>query len=109
VNDKIFGLRLDSVSDVMDIPLEQVQPTPPIASEATQRFLSGVVQVGERVVILLNLREIFDIDALSPPCCVRPQPSGYLISAYAVDFRHAQHCAQGGATTEGCPYKTASL
>jgi chemotaxis signal transduction protein len=49
----------------MDIPLEQVQPTPPIASEATQRFLSGVVQVGERVVILLNLREIFDIDALS--------------------------------------------
>jgi chemotaxis signal transduction protein len=49
----------------MDIPLEQVQPTPPIASEATQRFLSGVAQVGERVVILLNLREIFDIDALS--------------------------------------------
>jgi purine-binding chemotaxis protein CheW len=65
VSDKIFGLRLDSVSDVMDIPLEQVQPTPPIASEATQRFLSGVVQVGERVVILLNLSEIFDIDALS--------------------------------------------
>jgi purine-binding chemotaxis protein CheW len=65
VSDKTFGLRLDSVSDVMDIPLEQVQPTPPIASEATQRFLSGVVQVGERVVILLNLREIFDIDALS--------------------------------------------
>ncbi|OYT73702.1 MAG: chemotaxis protein CheW [Armatimonadetes bacterium JP3_11] len=65
VNDKTFGLRLDSVSDVMDIPLEQIQPTPPIASEATQRFLNGVVQVGERVIILLNLREIFDIDALS--------------------------------------------
>jgi len=65
VNDKTFGLRLDSVSDVMDIPIEQIQPTPPIASEATQRFLNGVVQVGERVVILLNLREIFDIEALS--------------------------------------------
>lgn len=65
VNEKTFGLRLDSVSDVVDIPLDQVQPTPPIASEATQRFLSGVVQVGERVVILLNLREIFDIDALN--------------------------------------------
>lgn len=65
VNDKTFGLRLDSVSDVIDIPLDQVQPTPPIASETTQKFLSGVVQVGERVVILLNLREIFDIDALS--------------------------------------------
>ncbi|MCS6924241.1 MAG: chemotaxis protein CheW [Fimbriimonadales bacterium] len=65
VNDKTFGLRLDSVSDVIDIPLDQVQPTPPIASEATQKFLSGVVQVGERVVILLNLREIFDLDALS--------------------------------------------
>jgi len=64
VNGKTFGLRLDSVSDVVDIPVDQIQPTPPIASEATQRFLSGVVQVGERVVILLNLREIFDLDAL---------------------------------------------
>lgn len=65
VSDKVFGLRLDSVSDVMDIPLDQVQPTPPIASEATHRFLNGMVQVGERVVILLNLREIFDVDALN--------------------------------------------
>ncbi|MDW8106770.1 MAG: chemotaxis protein CheW [Armatimonadota bacterium] len=64
VDGKTFGLRLDSVSDVVDIPVDQIQPTPPVASEATQRFLSGVVQVGERVVILLNLREIFDIDAL---------------------------------------------
>lgn len=64
VDGKTFGLRLDSVSDVVDIPVDQIQPTPPIASEATQRFLSGVVQVGERVVILLNLREIFDLEAL---------------------------------------------
>ncbi len=65
VQGKIFGLRLDSVSDVMDIPEDSIQPTPPIASEATQKFLSGVVQSDERVVILLNLDEIFDIQALS--------------------------------------------
>ncbi|MFQ3610560.1 MAG: chemotaxis protein CheW [Fimbriimonadales bacterium] len=65
VQGKIFGLRLDSVSDVMDIPESAIQPTPPIASEATQKFLSGVVQSDDRVVILLNLDEIFDIHALS--------------------------------------------
>ncbi len=65
VEGKTFGLRVDSVSDVVDVPLNQIQPPPPIASEATQRFLSGLVQMGERVLILLNLTEIFDLNALS--------------------------------------------
>lgn len=62
---KTFGLRVDSVSDVVDVPTQQIQPPPPIASEATQKFLSGLVQMGERVLILLNLPEIFDLNTLS--------------------------------------------
>lgn len=65
VEGKTFGLRVDSVSDVVDVPLNQVQPPPPIASEGTQKFLSGLVQMGERVLILLNLTEIFDLNALN--------------------------------------------
>ncbi len=65
VDGKTFGLRVDSVSDVVDVPLEQIQPPPPIVSEATQKFLSGLVQMGERVLILLNLPEIFDLNAIS--------------------------------------------
>lgn len=65
VQGKTFGLRVDSVSDVADVPLDQIQPPPPVASEATQKFLSGLVQLGDRVLILLNLPEIFDLNALS--------------------------------------------
>ncbi|GBC93931.1 Chemotaxis protein CheW [bacterium HR15] len=65
VNGKTFGLRVDSVSDVLEVPMDEVQPPPPIASEATQRFLNGLVQVGERVLILLNLPEIFDLTEIS--------------------------------------------
>ncbi len=65
VQGKTFGLRVDSVSDVADVPVDQIQPPPPVASEATQKFLSGLVQLGDRVLILLNLPEIFDLNALS--------------------------------------------
>ncbi len=65
IEGKTFGLRVDSVSDVVDVDTAQIQPPPPVASEETQRFLNGLVQVGERVLILLNLPEIFDLNALS--------------------------------------------
>lgn len=65
VQGKTFGLRVDSVSDVADVPVDQIQPPPPVASDATQKFLSGLVQLGDRVLILLNLPEIFDLNALS--------------------------------------------
>lgn len=65
VGDKTFGLRVDSVSDVVDVPISEVQPPPAIASEETQRFLNGLVQVGECVLILINLSEIFDLAEIS--------------------------------------------
>jgi purine-binding chemotaxis protein CheW len=65
IEGKTFGLRVDSVSDVVDVDIGQIQPPPPIASEEAQRFLRGLVQVGDRVLILLNLPEIFDLNALS--------------------------------------------
>lgn len=65
VGGKTFGLRVDSVSDVVDVPMSEVQPPPPIASEETQRFLNGLVQLGERVLILINLPEIFDLAEIS--------------------------------------------
>lgn len=65
VEGKTFGLRVDSVSDVMDVPLQEVQPPPPIGSEEAQRFLSGLVHLNERVLILLNMPEIFDLNEIS--------------------------------------------
>ena len=65
VGGKTFGLRVDSVSDVVDVPLSEVQPPPAVASEQTQRFLSGLVQVDECVLILINLSEIFDLAEIS--------------------------------------------
>jgi len=64
IEGKTFGLRVDSVSDVVDIDTAAIQPPPAIASEQTQRFLNGLVQVGERV-LLLNLPEIFDMNEIS--------------------------------------------
>jgi purine-binding chemotaxis protein CheW len=65
VEGKTFGLRVDSVSDVMDVPLQEVQPPPPIGSDEAQRFLSGLVHLNERVLILLNMPEIFDLNEIS--------------------------------------------
>lgn len=62
---KTFGLRGDSVSDVVEIADDQVQPPPTITIDETKRFLSGLAQLQDRVIILLDTTMVIDIDAVS--------------------------------------------
>jgi len=48
------GLVVDTVSEVLDIPADQIEPTPRVAGATSARFLDGMGKVGERVRLLLN-------------------------------------------------------
>lgn len=49
------GLIVDTVSEVMEIPDEQIDQTPPISqTEGARRFMKGLGKLGEKVFILLN-------------------------------------------------------
>ena len=64
VGEKTYGLRADSVSDVTEIAHSLLQPPPVVATDAQQRFLSALAQVHDRVLILLDLSKIVDVEAI---------------------------------------------
>ncbi|NPV81886.1 MAG: purine-binding chemotaxis protein CheW [Firmicutes bacterium] len=62
IDDMTVGLIVDSVSEVLRIPLKSIEPPPKIVSGIESRFLKGIGRVKNRLIILLDLAKIFSID-----------------------------------------------
>ena len=56
--DHLFGLLVDSVVQVMSIPLAQIEPPPEIFGGVEGEFLGGVGKMDDRLIILLNMGRI---------------------------------------------------
>ncbi|HUB78300.1 MAG TPA: chemotaxis protein CheW [Bryobacteraceae bacterium] len=65
VGARIIGLVVDAVSDVLDISRSDIRPAPELGHREDQRFISGMVHVGERLVVLLDIAALLDEDALA--------------------------------------------
>jgi len=57
VDDCSVGLVVDSVSEVIDIPQEQIEP-PPKVDGGTQHYLSGLGKVGDEVRLILDAAKL---------------------------------------------------
>jgi len=64
VGDRTMGLLVDAVSDILTINTNEILPVPEVDSSGDQRFLSGLVTVQERMVALLEIDKLFNIDEL---------------------------------------------
>ena len=49
------GMIVDAVTEVLSIPEESIEPTPPIVSTVDSTFIIGIAKVDDRLVILLDL------------------------------------------------------
>lgn len=58
------GLIVDSVSAVIDLKKEQIEPTPVMGDEKRLRFVTGMGKFEDRVVILLDVVEALSEDKL---------------------------------------------
>jgi purine-binding chemotaxis protein CheW len=54
VNDQLVGLIVDEVSEVLDIPKANVEPSPRVNRGEGSKFVQGMGKVGDAVIILLN-------------------------------------------------------
>src|SRR5215471_14600845 len=64
--DTMMGVMADSVSQVMDISAEDVQPVPAFGTRIIVDYLHGMVQQGKKFALLLNIdRVLSDDEALS--------------------------------------------
>ena len=55
INDMIVGFVVDSVSEVLRIPSDTVEPPPPVVSGLDSEYISGVGKLEDRLLILLDL------------------------------------------------------
>jgi purine-binding chemotaxis protein CheW len=50
-----MGLVVDSVSEVLRVPSNIVEPAPPMASNISTEFIRGIAKLEDRLIILLDM------------------------------------------------------
>ena len=56
---KTIGIMVDAVSEVLRVKQEQIAPPPPTVSGLGRDYLSGLVKLDHRLLILLDIDRIF--------------------------------------------------
>jgi len=52
---RVVGVVVDAVSDVLELSTEQIKPRPEVAAALDARFITGLGKIGERMLILLDI------------------------------------------------------
>jgi purine-binding chemotaxis protein CheW len=58
----IMGILVDSVSDVLRIPLNVIVPSPPVSSHVSTEFIQGIARLEQGLIILLDLDKLLGIE-----------------------------------------------
>lgn len=58
INKTLVGLVVDTVSEVMDIPLQDIEPAPDIKRNHDDEYIHGLGKVDDKVKILLNVNKL---------------------------------------------------
>lgn len=62
VKKRLIGMIVDAVSDVADIPVNAIQSTPHFSAQIETDFIRGIGQVGENLIIILDVDRILTTD-----------------------------------------------
>ena len=66
IGDKVTGLVVDAVSDVLNVGEDNIESAPDLGVGADTSFMTGIAKSGERLITLLNMDELVNIDAIQP-------------------------------------------
>ena len=58
VKDRLIGMIVDSVSDVVNIPISSIQSTPHFRTKIKTDFIDGIGRVDDNLIILLDVDKI---------------------------------------------------
>ncbi len=64
IGDKVTGLVVDAVSDVLSVGEDNIETAPDLGVGAETSFMTGIAKSGERLITLLNMDELVNIDAM---------------------------------------------
>ena len=60
VEQRVVGIVVDSVSDVIELNAEQIRPTPEFGAAVDTRFINGIGTQDDRMLILLDIETLLD-------------------------------------------------
>lgn len=58
--DRLVGLLVDAVSDILTTPASAVQPTPDMASGAVRSFIRGLISLDQRLISQIALERVLE-------------------------------------------------
>ncbi len=66
VDRKLVGLIVDSASEVLKLPANQVEPAPSVFQDGELNYVTGMGKVRDRLVILIDLSKVLQRGELRP-------------------------------------------
>jgi len=60
-----IGLIVDSAREFVSIPDEVIKPVPEGITNLSGRYINGIAKIGERLVLVLNIDEVFNLDEMN--------------------------------------------
>jgi len=61
VGTRNVGILVDAVSDILNATAEQIKPAPQQETAIDADFISGLISLESRMVVLLNIDQLFDL------------------------------------------------
>ncbi len=60
IGERNIGILVDTVSDILDASSEQIKSAPEGDTQIESDYISGLISLEERMVVLLNVEHLFD-------------------------------------------------
>jgi purine-binding chemotaxis protein CheW len=67
VGERNIGVLVDAVSDILDAGADAIKPAPARDMEADLQCVRGLISHQDRMVVLLDVEKLFDIQRLNEP------------------------------------------
>jgi len=64
-NDRTMGVVVDAVSDVYNVPHNDIKPSPDFGMAVDTEFVNGLATVDDKMVIVLNIDHMLNADELA--------------------------------------------
>jgi purine-binding chemotaxis protein CheW len=58
INDRVMGIVVDSVSDVVTLTQEQIKPAPDMGTSFSSNYLMGLATIEDRMIILADISKL---------------------------------------------------
>lgn len=74
VKDRVMGIVVDAVSDVLDIAAKEIQPAPNFGAKVDTSFIHSIAKSGDKLITLLDIDRVLSTDDIGQTDVAASQP-----------------------------------